>query len=111
MGMLFRMLAPKPLKKARRAMNPLGLVTGPIHNVTHPLGAPGRAVKREIVRETLPIRRRQRPKTKAARKSGMFFGCWVTNAAGQLGQVEEVLPDGTGRVAWDDRSFSIVQAP
>ena len=108
MGMLFRMFAPKPLKKARRAMHPLSAITPNLANVRNPTGAAGRALKREAVRETIPIRRSQRPKTRAARRSPLFVGCWVTAAHGMLGQIEEVLPDGTGRAIWDDGSDSIV---
>jgi hypothetical protein len=58
MGMLFRTLAPKPLKKARRAAHPVSLLTPrPVRkakmtaiNVTHPTGAAKRAAKREVVR-------------------------------------------------------------
>lgn len=59
MGMLFRMFAPRPLKKARRAAHPVSMLTPrPVKrakmtavNVTHPAGAAKRAAKREVVRK------------------------------------------------------------
>jgi hypothetical protein len=59
MGMLFRMFAPKPLKKARRAMHPVSFVTPrPIKrakmtavNATHPVGAAKRSAERKVVRK------------------------------------------------------------
>jgi hypothetical protein len=59
MGMLFRMFAPKPLKKARRAAHPISLITPrPIKrakmravNATHPVGAVKRSAKRTAVRK------------------------------------------------------------
>lgn len=59
MGMLFRMFAPKPLKKARRAAHPVSLLTPrPVKrakmtavNATHPVGAAKRASERQVVRK------------------------------------------------------------
>jgi hypothetical protein len=59
MGMLFRMFAPRPLKKARRAMHPVSLLTPrPVKrakmtavNATHPVGAAKRAAERQAVRK------------------------------------------------------------
>ncbi len=59
MGMLFRMFAPKPLKKARRAAHPVSLMTPrPVRkakmaavNTTHPAGAAKRAAERAAVRK------------------------------------------------------------
>lgn len=59
MGMLFRMLAPKPLKKARRVAHPVSMVTPrPVKrakmaavNTANPAGAAKRAAKRAAVRE------------------------------------------------------------
>lgn len=59
MGMLFRMFAPKPLKKARRAAHPVSLMTPrPVKrakmtavNTTHPVGAVKRAGKRAAVKK------------------------------------------------------------
>jgi hypothetical protein len=59
MGMLFRMFAPKPLKKARRVAHPVSMVTPrPVKrakmaavNTANPAGATKRATKRAIVRE------------------------------------------------------------
>jgi hypothetical protein len=59
MGMLFRMFAPKPLKKARRATHPVSLITPrtvkrakmTAVNVTHPAGAAKRSAKRAVVRK------------------------------------------------------------
>lgn len=58
MGMLFRMFAPKPMKKARRAAHPVSLLTprsvrkakmGAV-NAANPAGAVKRAGKRRVVR-------------------------------------------------------------
>jgi hypothetical protein len=57
MGMLFRMLAPRPLKKARRALHPVSLMTPrPVRkakmavvDATHPVGAIKRSAKRAVV--------------------------------------------------------------
>ncbi len=59
MGMLFRMLAPKPLKKARRVAHPVSMVTPrqvkrakmTAVNTANPAGAAKRAAKRAAVRE------------------------------------------------------------
>jgi hypothetical protein len=59
MGMLFRMFAPRPLKKARRATHPVSLLTvRPVRrvkmtavNATNPVGAAKRAAKRQAVRK------------------------------------------------------------
>jgi hypothetical protein len=59
MGMLFRMFAPKPLKKARRAAHPISLMTPrPVKrakmtavNASHPAGAVKRAGKRAVVKK------------------------------------------------------------
>ena len=59
MGMLFRMFAPKPLKRARRAAHPVSLLTPrPVKrakmwavDATHPTGAAKRAAKRQVVRK------------------------------------------------------------
>lgn len=59
MGMLFRMFAPKPLKKAPRVAHPVSLLTPkPVKrakmtavNVTHPVGGAKRAAKRQVVRK------------------------------------------------------------
>jgi hypothetical protein len=59
MGMLFRMFAPKPLKKARRVAHPVSFLTPrPVKrakmtavNATHPAGAAKRAAKRSAVRK------------------------------------------------------------
>lgn len=58
MGMLFRLFAPRGLKKARRAMHPVSLLTPrPVRkakmslvDITHPVGATKRAAKRQVVR-------------------------------------------------------------
>lgn len=58
MGMLFRMFAPKPLKRARRLTHPVSLVTPrPVRrakmvavNTANPAGAVKRASKRSAVR-------------------------------------------------------------
>ena len=58
MGMLFRMFAPKPLKRARRLAHPVSLVTPrPVRrakmaavNAANPAGAAKRAAKRSVVR-------------------------------------------------------------
>jgi hypothetical protein len=58
MGMLFRMFAPKPLKRARRATHPGSLLTPrsvkrvkrTAMNVANPLGATKRAAKTSAVR-------------------------------------------------------------
>lgn len=58
MGMLFRMFAPKPLKKARRVAHPVSMVTPrPVKrakmaavNTANPAGATKRAAKRAVVR-------------------------------------------------------------
>lgn len=58
MGMLFRMFAPKSLKKARRATHPVSLMTPrPVKrakmaavNTANPAGAAKRAAKRTAVR-------------------------------------------------------------
>ena len=57
--MLFRMFAPRPLKKARRAMHPVSLLTPrPVKrakmiavNATHPVGAVKRSAERKVVRK------------------------------------------------------------
>lgn len=59
MGMLFRMFAPKPLKKARRLAHPVSVVTPQsvkrakmaAVNTANPAGAAKRAAKRTVVRE------------------------------------------------------------
>lgn len=59
MGMLFRMFAPKPLKKARRMTHPVSMVTPrPVKrtkmtavNTANPAGAAKRAAKRAGVRK------------------------------------------------------------
>jgi hypothetical protein len=59
MGMLFRMFAPKPIKKARRLAQPVSLMTPrPVKrakmtaiNVTHPVGAVKRTGKRAVVKK------------------------------------------------------------
>jgi len=59
MGMLFRMFAPKPLKKAKRATHPVSLMTPrPVRkakmaavDTTHPAGAARRAAGRAAVRK------------------------------------------------------------
>jgi hypothetical protein len=59
MGMLFRMFAPKPLKKAHRVAHPVSMVTPrPVKrakmaavNTANPAGAAKRAAKRTVVRE------------------------------------------------------------
>ncbi len=59
MGMLFRLFAPKPLKKARRMGHPVSVVTPrPVKrakmaavNTANPAGAAKRAAKRTVVRE------------------------------------------------------------
>jgi hypothetical protein len=58
MGMLFRMFAPKPLKRARRVAHPVSLVTPrsvkrakmAAVNAANPAGAVKRAAKRSAVR-------------------------------------------------------------
>src|SRR5690348_13957598 len=58
MGFLFRLLAPKPLKKVRRAMHPVSLLTPrPVRNVkrtaakvVNPVGAIGDAFENEALR-------------------------------------------------------------
>lgn len=58
MGLLFRLLAPKPIKKLRRAAHPVSLLTPrPVRrakmavvDVTHPAGAVKRAGERALVR-------------------------------------------------------------
>lgn len=110
MGMLFRMLAPKPLKKARRAMHPLSAITPNMANVRNPTGAARRAVKREAVRETIPIRKSQRPNTKAARRSPLFVGCWISDKGNGMGQITEVLPDGSGMAIFEDGTVANVRA-
>jgi hypothetical protein len=58
MGMLFRMFAPKPLKRARRLAHPVSLVTPRqvrrakmmAINTANPAGAAKRAAKRSVVR-------------------------------------------------------------
>jgi hypothetical protein len=55
--MLFRMFAPKPLKKARRAAHPVSLLTPrpvkrakmTVVNTTHPVGAAKGAAERQVV--------------------------------------------------------------
>lgn len=59
MGMLFRMFAPKPLKKARRMTHPVSMVTPrsmkrakmAAVNTANPAGAAKRAAKRAVVRK------------------------------------------------------------
>jgi len=59
MGMLFRMFAPKPLKKARRMTHPVSMVTPrPVKrakmaavNTTNPVGGAKRAAERAAVRK------------------------------------------------------------
>lgn len=59
MGMLFRLLAPRPLKKARRATHPVSMLTPrPVKrakmmvvNTTHPARAAKRAAERQVVRK------------------------------------------------------------
>ena len=58
MGLLFRLLAPKPLKKARRSAHPISLLTPrPVRNVkrvaakaTNPVGAVGDTLENQVVR-------------------------------------------------------------
>lgn len=58
MGMLFRMFAPKPMKKMRRAAHPVSLLTPrPVRkvkararDVANPVGGVKRAAKRKAVR-------------------------------------------------------------
>jgi DNA-directed RNA polymerase subunit RPC12/RpoP len=71
MGMLFRLLAPKPLKKARRAAHPISLLTPrPVRrakmaavNVANPAGGAKRAAKTAVVRS---VRGRGRTPTRRA---------------------------------------------
>ena len=59
MGMLFRMFAPKPLKKARRMTHPVSMVTPrPVKrakmaavNTANPAGGAKRAAERAVVRK------------------------------------------------------------
>jgi hypothetical protein len=59
MGMLFRMFAPKGLKRARRMTHPVSLLTPrPVRrakmtavNIANPAGAAKRAAKRSVVRK------------------------------------------------------------
>lgn len=58
MGMLFRMLAPKSAKKARRAMHPVSAATprparktkAQARDIANPVGGVKRAGKRKVVR-------------------------------------------------------------
>jgi hypothetical protein len=91
MGMLFRMLAPKPLKKARRVAHPVSMVTPrqvkrakmAAVNTANPAGAAKRAAKRTAVREV--------------RGSGKSVGRVLSPAAsGQVGVVAAAAVAGRG---------------
>lgn len=74
MGLLFRMLAPKPLKKARRLAHPVSAVTPrSVRNVkrmgakaVNPVGAVGDALETEVVRAARGSGARRRPRQQAA---------------------------------------------
>lgn len=91
MGMLFRLLAPKPLKKARRALHPVSLLTPrPVrkglaraNDITHPIGGVKRAAERKIVKSVRGRKPARKPATRkppppVARESKPAGG-WVSD--------------------------------
>lgn len=78
MGLFWRLLAPKPLKKARRAMHPVSMLTPrPVRNVKrvaaktiNPIGALGDAAENAVVHAARGKKRRRRGGSGTSRSTG-----------------------------------------